>query len=38
VTLYNKARDNGLLERVIWAGWKAAGLCLYNLEVVLQLL
>ncbi|UPX10485.1 uncharacterized protein EKO05_0001143 [Ascochyta rabiei] len=35
VTLYNKARDKGLSKRVIQAGWKAAGLCLYNPDLVL---
>ncbi|UPX10142.1 uncharacterized protein EKO05_0000813 [Ascochyta rabiei] len=35
VTSYNKARDKGLSERVIRAGWKAAGLCPYNPDLVL---
>ncbi|UPX14071.1 uncharacterized protein EKO05_0004563 [Ascochyta rabiei] len=35
VTSYNKARDEGLSERVIRAGWKAAGLCPYNPDLVL---
>ena len=36
VTSYNKARDEGLSERVIRAGWKAAGLAPYNPNKVLQ--
>lgn len=32
---YNKAREEGLSERVIRAGWRAAGLCPYNPELVL---
>ena len=36
VTPYNKARDEGLSERVFWAGWKAAGLAPYNPNKVLQ--
>ncbi|KAF1926399.1 DDE-domain-containing protein, partial [Didymella exigua CBS 183.55] len=35
VTSYNKAREEGLSERVIRAGWKAAGLCPYNLDLVI---
>jgi hypothetical protein len=35
VVSYNKARDEGLSERVIRAGWRAAGLCPYNPAVVL---
>ena len=36
VTSYNKAREEGLSERVIRAGWRAAGLCPYNPELVLH--
>jgi hypothetical protein len=36
VTSYNKAREEGLQERVIRAGWKAAGLCPYNPQLVLH--
>ena len=36
IILYNKAREEGLLERVIRAGWKAAGLCPYNPQLVLH--
>ncbi|KAF1928479.1 DDE-domain-containing protein [Didymella exigua CBS 183.55] len=36
VTSYNKAREEGLSERVIRAGWKAAGLCPYNPCLVLH--
>jgi hypothetical protein len=36
ITLYNKAREEGLLERVIRASWKAASLCLYNPQLVLN--
>jgi hypothetical protein len=36
VTSYNKAREEGLSERVIRAGWKAAGLCPYNPQLVLH--
>jgi hypothetical protein len=36
VTSYNKAREEGLSERVIRAGWKAAGLCPYNPDLVLH--
>ena len=35
VVSYNKAREEGLSERVIRAGWRAAGLCPYNPAVVL---
>ncbi len=35
VVSYNKAREEGLSERVIRAGWRAAGLCPYNPDVVL---
>jgi len=36
VTSYNKAREERLSERVIRAGWKAAGLCPYNPQLVLH--
>jgi hypothetical protein len=36
VTSYNLAREEGLLERVIRAGWKATGLVLFNMEKVLN--
>ena len=36
VVAYNKAREEGLSERVIRAGWKAAGLCPYNPALVLH--
>lgn len=35
VVSYNKAREEGLTERVIRAGWRASGLCPYNLDLVL---
>ena len=35
VVSYNKARAEGLSERVIRAGWRAAGLCPYNPDAVL---
>ncbi|KAI0993681.1 hypothetical protein K3495_g14503, partial [Podosphaera aphanis] len=35
VVSYNKAREEGLSERVIRAGWRATGLCPYNPELVL---
>ena len=35
VVSYNKAREEALLDRVIRAGWRAAGLCPYNPDVVL---
>ncbi|USP74402.1 hypothetical protein yc1106_01676 [Curvularia clavata] len=35
VVSYNKARAEGLSERVIRAGWRAAGLCPYNPDIVL---
>jgi hypothetical protein len=35
VVSYNKAREEGLSERVVRAGWKAAGLCPYNPDKVL---
>jgi hypothetical protein len=37
VVLYNKAREEALLDRVIRAGWRASGLCLYNPGLVLLL-
>ena len=36
VVSYNKAREEGLSERVIRAGWRAAGLCPYNPQLVLS--
>jgi hypothetical protein len=36
VVSYNRAREEGLSERVIRAGWKATGLCPYNPSIVLQ--
>jgi hypothetical protein len=36
VVAYNQAREEGLSERVIRAGWKAAGLCPYNPALVLH--
>jgi hypothetical protein len=33
--LYNKAREEALLDRVIRAGWRASSLCLYNPGLVL---
>jgi hypothetical protein len=36
VISYNKAREAGLSERVIRAGWKAAGLCPFNIGKVLS--
>jgi hypothetical protein len=35
VISYNKAREEALLERVIQAGWRAAGLCPFNPNLVL---
>ncbi|USP74411.1 hypothetical protein yc1106_01685 [Curvularia clavata] len=35
VISYNKARAEGLSERVVRAGWRAAGLCPYNPDIVL---
>jgi hypothetical protein len=35
IVSYNKAREEGLLERIIRAGWRAAGLCPYNPAVIL---
>ncbi|KAJ8111260.1 hypothetical protein OPT61_g6103 [Boeremia exigua] len=35
VTSYNLAREEGLSERVVRAGWRATGLCPYNPELVL---
>ena len=35
VTSYNKAREEGLVKRVIRAGWRASGLCPYNPALVL---
>ncbi|KAI0990788.1 hypothetical protein K3495_g17399, partial [Podosphaera aphanis] len=35
VVSYNKAREEGLSERVIRAGWRATGLCPYNPELIL---
>ena len=35
VVSYNKARAEGLSERVVRAGWRAAGLCPYNPDIVL---
>lgn len=35
VTSYNKAREEALSDRVIRAGWRAAGLCPYNPGLVL---
>jgi hypothetical protein len=35
VALYNLAREEGLSERVIRAGWKATGLCPYNPKLLL---
>jgi hypothetical protein len=35
VISYNKAREEALLERVIRAGWRAAGLCPFNPNLVL---
>jgi hypothetical protein len=36
ITSYNKAREEGLSERVVRAGWKAAGLCPYNPQLALH--
>jgi hypothetical protein len=36
ITLYYCAREKGLSERVVRAGWRAAGLCLYNPDLVIQ--
>ena len=36
VVSYNRAREEGLSERVIRAGWRAAGLCPYNPDLVLH--
>jgi hypothetical protein len=36
VIAYNKARDKGLSEKVVRAGWRAAGLCPYNPDLVLS--
>ncbi|KAJ8115538.1 hypothetical protein OPT61_g2826 [Boeremia exigua] len=36
VVSYNKAREEGLSERIIRAGWRATGLCPYNPEQVLH--
>jgi hypothetical protein len=36
VIYYNEARIQGLSERVIRAGWRAAGLCPYNPDLVLS--
>lgn len=35
VVSYNKAREEGLTEQVIRAGWRASGLCPYNPDLVL---
>jgi hypothetical protein len=35
VVSYNKAREEALSDRVIRAGWRAAGLCPYNPDLVL---
>lgn len=35
VISYNKAREEALSERIIRAGWRAAGLCPFNLSLVL---
>ena len=37
VVSYNKAREEALSDRVIRAGWRASGLCLYNPGLVLLL-
>jgi hypothetical protein len=34
VRYYHEARDAGLTERVIRAGWRAAGICPFNIELV----
>ncbi|KAI1004226.1 hypothetical protein K3495_g3984 [Podosphaera aphanis] len=36
ITFYHKARENGLTEKVIRAGWRAAGLVPYNPGLVLS--
>ena len=36
ITLYNLAREEGLSERVIRAGWKATRLVPFNMEKVLN--
>jgi hypothetical protein len=36
ISCYNQAREEGLSERVIRAGWKAAGLCPFNIDKVLE--
>ena len=36
VISYNKVREAGLSERIIRAGWKAAGLCPFNIGKVLS--
>lgn len=36
VISYNKAREEALSDRVIRAGWRAAGLCPYNPDLVLS--
>jgi hypothetical protein len=34
IQYYHKARDAGLTEQVIRAGWRAAGICPFNIELV----
>jgi hypothetical protein len=36
ITAYDQARKEGLSDRVIRAGWRAAGLCPYNPDLVLS--
>lgn len=36
VVSYNRAREDGLSEQVIRAGWQASGLCPYNPRLVLH--
>jgi hypothetical protein len=36
ISCYNQAREEGLTERIIRAGWRAAGLCPFNIDLVLQ--
>ena len=36
ITCYHQAREEGFTERVIRAGWRAAGLCPFNIDQVLD--
>ena len=36
ITSYHKARENGITERVVRAGWAAAGICPLNIDRVVN--